>query len=739
MARCPQLCSAGVRILLLVAAAVGLVFGWDLFYFLTDDAYIAFRYVANAHEGRGLVWNPAPFLPVEGYTSFLWVILLRVAWRLTGIEPPDSSNWISLAFGAGSLWLAYRFMMRMRLPAGFERDRLLLVAVVLVGALSNRTFLAWLSSGLETALFNFLLIWFVYEALAPDPQRASSGWVFRLSASAGLAALARPDGMLAVACALAILPAEATLRERPRRLLFAFPLAMVPAHLFWRRWFYGEWLPNTYYAKYTGIWPESGLRYAASFVLEYGVWVWLLIGGVWLLREAISLRPPRLARLWRSRNALAAVGLLLAHWLYYTFVIGGDHFEYRVYSHLVVLFWLTAIWMLLRIRPDRRLLYGALAAFLLASLPIPWLHWARTSDLWTRRQSFMLKQTLADSFPPPLDRVVAAWDEWQRWLIDHNVCRRHQEHRVFQLRRISVLPTREEGARIGWDERAVFAEGSVGVVGWVLPNVAIIDALGLNDRVIARLPPPFRPEGRQMAHDRMPPRAYVACFHPNVYPDARTRIVRVERRELTDDQIRACEARDWRDAPRDEWGFGPSAARPRRRPAPRGGRPAPRGSRPRSRRSRARPRTSGPRAADLPRSSAARRTRSASCAGGSRPDPAPGERAARRPRSPRTAARRTASGRDCAAASEGGAARRRIRNGRARAAPPPPAEPASLAPPARAEARRAPPGAQPRPARRRPGRSGRLAAPRGSPGPPATRRAVDPASCGADRSAAAGS
>src|SRR5512147_2488841 len=105
----PPLCSRRVRILLLVVGALGLLAGWNLFYFQTDDAYIAFRYVANAHVGRGLVWNPAPFLPVEGYTSFLWVMILRAVWALTGIEPPDSSNWISLAFGAGSLWLAYRF------------------------------------------------------------------------------------------------------------------------------------------------------------------------------------------------------------------------------------------------------------------------------------------------------------------------------------------------------------------------------------------------------------------------------------------------------------------------------------------------------------------------------------------------------------------------------------------------------------------------------------------------------
>lgn len=546
-----------MRILLLVVAVVGLLVGWDLFYFLTDDAFIAFRYVANAHEGRGLVWNPAPFLPVEGYTSFLWVTLLRAVWWLMGIEPPDSANWISLAFGAASLWLAYRFVMRMRLPAGFERDRLALVAVVLVGALSNRTFLAWLSSGLETALFNFLLIWFVYEALAPAQQRAAPGWVLRLSASAGLAALARPDGMLAVTCAVAILLTDAAIRAHPRRLLLACPLAVVPAHLFWRRWFYGEWLPNTYYAKYTGVWPESGIRYAASFVLEYGIWVWLLIGGVWLLREARALPPPRLAGLWSSRNAFAVVGLLLAHWLYYTFVIGGDHFEYRVYSHLVVLLWITAIWMLLRIRPDRRVLYGALGVFLLASLPIPWLHWARTRDLWTRRESFKLEQPLADAFPPPLSFVVSQWDAWQRWLIEHNVCRRHQEHRIFHLRRVSVLPTREKGARISWDQRAVYAEGSVGVVGWMLPNVAIIDALGLNDRVVARLPPPARPEGRQMAHDRKPPRSYVACFHPNVYPVVKERIVVIESRPLTDDEIRACEARDWSNAPTDDWDDGP--------------------------------------------------------------------------------------------------------------------------------------------------------------------------------------
>jgi arabinofuranosyltransferase len=247
------------------------------------------------------------------------------------------------------------------------------------------------------------------------------------------------------------------------------------------------------------------------------------------------------------------VGVLLAHWLYYTFAIGGDHFEYRVYSHLVVLLWVAAIWMLVRIRPDRRLVYGMLAVFLLASLPIPWVHWASTRHLRTRDETFRLVQPIAAHFPPPIRGLVAAWDGWQHWLIDHSVCMRHQEHKVFALASFESLPTREMGARISWTQRAVIAHSSVGVIGWVFPNVAIIDVLGLNDRVAAHLPPPERTLHRQMAHDRRAPAAYVECFRPNVLLRGSGRAPIVEPRTLSDDRIRACEARDWSDASARRW------------------------------------------------------------------------------------------------------------------------------------------------------------------------------------------
>jgi hypothetical protein len=62
---------------------------------------------------------------------------------------------------------------------------------------------------------------------------------------------------------------------------------------------------------------------------------------------------------------------------------------------------------------------------------------------------------------------------------------------------------------------AVRVEGAVGVLSWVLPTAAIVDAHGLNDLIIARSP--IDPTiGRVMAHDRVPPEGYLECFGGNV-------------------------------------------------------------------------------------------------------------------------------------------------------------------------------------------------------------------------------
>ena len=521
---------------LLGLAAAAATLGWSLFWFLTDDAFIAFRYASNLLHGWGLVWNPPPFVPVEGYTSFLWVIVLALVWAATGVAPPESANWISLLLGYGSLLQVFRIFRRISLPESFQPHRLALLGLALLGTVTNRSFLAWLSSGLETSLFNFLITTWVYLGLAA-PRERGAAWVAKTSSVAALLALTRPDGLLFCAATAALVGLD-LLAERSRRwsrILATLPFSLALLHLIWRRISYGVWLPNTYYAKVVGAWPASGARYLLSFAIENGLAIWLLLAAL------------ALARGWRRPGAAAlgplmVCGALAAHAAYYTFVVGGDHFEYRVYSHLVPLFFVSAVWLAARGLRSPRAATVALALMVLASWPIPWVHWAETRGLRTRDQTHLMFVPIAQRFPAPLSWPVERWDRLQEWLIAHAVCLRHQEHKVFHEFMRDRLPSRAEGSKIRWDDRMVMAAGNIGVLGWVLPEVAILDTSGLTDRIVARTPIDDTRE-RRMAHDRQPPAGYLECFQPNARIENGALVF--HRRPLSDEAIAGCEALGW--------------------------------------------------------------------------------------------------------------------------------------------------------------------------------------------------
>ncbi len=553
---------------LLVALAVGaLVCGWQALWFLTDDSYITFRYASNSHFGHGYVWNAPPFPPVEGYTSLLWLVLLDVVWQATGIEPPVAANPLLLGFSALTLVLTAAMVWRLPLRAELGSVRLLLLAWVLLAVVSNRTFLAFASSGLETALFNFLLTAWVSLALFVGREKGWRGPT--LHGAAALAALTRPDGLLfAAASGLLWLgevlvekanreTGDATRREvrfwrafPARRAGELAPLSIVPAHLLWRHHTYGEWLPNTYYAKHLQAWPESGLQYLLSFVLEYALWLWLLLAALWMARllrqssRSLVLHSAVLAWSRASLPSAVVTSALLAHAGYYVLVIGGDHFEYRVLSQLVPWVAVSAVWLLNALAWRRGPAVAFLLALVVASWPIPWVHWHRSQRLTTRSQTHFMKVPVEDAFPAPLRGYARLFDRTQFWLIDRMVCTRHREHQIFHRYQSEILLHRDLGLTAPADGFPVAAAGSVGVVGWVLPRANILDLLGLNDRVIAR--GPARPNTRRkMGHDRFPPAGYVECFSPNVrlrYQKART----VPRHPpLTAEDIRACESRDW--------------------------------------------------------------------------------------------------------------------------------------------------------------------------------------------------
>lgn len=539
--------------IIVLAAVVAVYFGWRLFWFLTDDAFIAFRYISNAHLGYGYVWNAPPFRPVEGYTSFLWVVLLDVVWRITGVEPPAAANNITLLFTYLTLFLGGLMVLKMNLGKELERFRLLFLCLVLAGVITNRTFLAWSSSGLETAMFNFFLTLWVYCGLFLDNN--GRRWLLWLSLTTALLCLTRPDGLL-FAMVTIVLSAKALWEaskagksplELFKQALGTTPLLIIPAHVLWRHSAYGTWLPNTYYAKAIPgrWWYQSGLRYLGSFVLEYALWFWLLLFMAVLvvyLRRVKAIR--NLAQI--SVTHVLVCLTVVAHMLYYTIIIGGDHFEYRVFSQLVLFIFATFLWGLNALRLPGKIAISLFALFIACSWPIPWLHWSATHNLTSRRQTYYMTGSVARVLqksvpwtPRFVLRYVSTFDRLQYWLIERSVCMRHQEHKMFYVYQTTILPPREEGMVLPDKEYPVTRATSVGVISWVLPRVNIIDTMGLNDYVVARNPELRLPI--QIAHERKPPKGYVECFSPNIAFTPKHAAIKPRGEELTAEKIVQCE------------------------------------------------------------------------------------------------------------------------------------------------------------------------------------------------------
>lgn len=461
----------------IAALGVVVVCGASSLSFLCDDAYITFRYVHNAHAGDGLVWNPAPFAPVEGYTSFSWALLLWAAWSWFGAEPPVAANWLSLACGLAQFAVVVWAALSMRNRAG--KPIAILLALLTIGTIAcNRSFLQWMSGGLETPLFNLMFVSWVLWAF-----RANAGkprWLVGWALLATGAALTRPDGLLMAATTALVAVVTALRSDRRWRLLAAgfLPLAPVAAHVLWRRWFYGEWLPNTYFAKVGASWPEAGFRYLACFVIEHGTWVVAVALFAWAI---VSIRSPRaLAKSVVKRPcAIAATLVTVYHVAFYTWKVGGDHFEYRVFSQLVPLSVLAVAWLAVRTCAGKIWPVIAITGIAAGSLA-GWGHLAMTRNL--PLHGFI---PIASQVPAVLQPAARWYDRQQAWLIFHRIGLRCQQHGMllesFRTERPDRLPFRGDP-----EANATRVVHAVGYIGWVLPECRILDYYGLNDWVVAR-------------------------------------------------------------------------------------------------------------------------------------------------------------------------------------------------------------------------------------------------------------
>lgn len=290
------------RIALSLAALWALAWMWHYVNVTFDDAFISFRYAENLAAGDGLVFNPGE--RVEGFSNFLWTVgLVPLVWL--GVPSFEfgmlvSGKLLGAVAGVGTL------LTTLALARRVGGARFAWVAPLVLALQAPLQF--WSVGALETLLAGLLECLAVCAHLdevhgVRAGTRASDGAGAQgLRAPSSLfwllASLTRPEPPLYFAVCLLdrawsrLCPrwrevgARVVLAEEARFLAwFVVPFA---AFLTFRLGYYGELLPNTYYAKVGGarIW-EKGLSYVTVQTgrLGWGFVLPLLVLGLGLGRR----------------------------------------------------------------------------------------------------------------------------------------------------------------------------------------------------------------------------------------------------------------------------------------------------------------------------------------------------------------------------------------------------------------------------------------------------------------------
>lgn len=420
---------------------------------ISDDAFISLRYAKNFADGKGLVFNEGEF--VEGYTNFLWTVLMIPFHLGDTIDPVNATYFFGILSFIGTC--VYLILFGKKISNGEFSFPFSLSCFVLLH--HNRVFA---TGGLETSLHGFLFLAASYHLLLNKEityYNLLPGVFF-----SALSCLNRPDGALFHALVglyitVIFLP---KIKFKPARADFLKPslgilltLYLSPAFFYiWKLEYYGNLLPNTFYAKSGGsVYLSQGLLYLTSFLKMYYVLIPVAGFALWTFFKTLQ------NQFFQRKNVAKNFDWILLIWFpilyagYYTW-IGGDFMFSRFYLPILPLLFVWTereILRLQRISPQ----WKRISNVLLFAIPI----------------LILLRFDIYKGSPLPIVHDIA--DE-------NKIYKRESTERV----RNQILPWRKhfESSKV----RVAFAGAESILIYYLNPVLAIETEAGLTDPVIAR-------------------------------------------------------------------------------------------------------------------------------------------------------------------------------------------------------------------------------------------------------------
>lgn len=403
---------------------------------MMDDAYISFRYSRNVANGLGFVFNPGE--RVEGYTNFLWVVLGAVA-EAAGVPSALVLPALGVLLGVVLVVVVSRGAsfpypaLADNSDAANRAPNLWAGAAAACLVCCHPGLLFYAGTGLETVCFAFLTT----AGLVAAAQRRAFPFVLATAA----AFLTRPEagllGLLGTGWFVLTEAPQGRLR-RALGLVLGFAVTVGP-YLVWKLAYFGSLLPLTVIAK-TPV-PAQAVAYAAE-----SAWPTALLA-IFVTSRAFA----------RARGDAEDLGLPR-----------GATPQPASPARLYLAFWWATLLSLCFVGPDwmpaGRLLAPAFPALAMAAGP----ELARVV-----REARVVRVLAAAAV-----LVFVAHSAYQ----NHDLFRRFRgrsqgDQHIAKL----VLDLEKRGVRS-------IATVNIGLIGYVAPDVRILDLVGLTDAHIGRLP-----------------------------------------------------------------------------------------------------------------------------------------------------------------------------------------------------------------------------------------------------------
>jgi len=352
-----------------------------------DDANIFFVYMRNISHGHGFVYNIDGEY-VEGFTSLLWT-LIGAFFFLISSKPELFLLFFNIAIVSYSLYRLDLFINKyFNNNTVFSKYSMLFFGLMVL----IPGYFDWcVLSLMETGLWSSLLIITAINILEFECKPFSFKHFLKFSTLIMLLVICRPESIIWIPFFLIFKAlkyylvyknySKAFINILPFVLFFAVSVLSLT---FWRFFYFGYLLPNTYYAKVSANFLlnlKEGFLYILNFLFSFPVFVFIIILCLTYLYNLFIKKSLKNDYIYFFLFSIIVFAFLII--LY----AGGDYFHYyRFIQPTIPLFYICFILVLARLKVA--ISYNLIIAFLCFLLFSGWLTHYYLGRVYPTKQYF---------------------------------------------------------------------------------------------------------------------------------------------------------------------------------------------------------------------------------------------------------------------------------------------------------------------------------------------------------------